>query len=576
MKIKTKLTVAIGTLFILIAILSVVAVFYINALSNDTNNILEANYNSLDYSKKMLIALDALPNDSNAINLFETNLLKQKNNITEKGEEIATKKVEQNFRTLKKNITDNLLSVEIRKNIADIMQLNMNAIQYKSKVAYKTADHATTWIAIVATLCFLVSFSLLLNFPRGIANPIKELTVGIKEIADKNYNRRIEYESHDEFGEVAIAFNTMASKLKEYETSNLSEILFEKKRIETLINKMHNPIIGLDEYKKILFANEEALEILALKPENIIGKDALDISLSNDLMRTLLQDLTAHLDNKKVNNEHLKIYFNKKESYFEKEIIDINFTPTGEKISKRIGHVILLKDITQFKELDTLKTNFIGTVSHELKTPISSILMSLNLLEDKRVGSINIEQQQMIQNIKEDTERLLKITGELTNITQAETGNIQLTIQSSSPKEIVELAVNANKNKATQKNVDIEIDCPETISSVLADTEKTAWVLNNFISNAIRYSHQNSKIIITVKSIDDKIEFSVKDFGKGIDSKYTNKIFDRYFRIPGNDKEGTGLGLAICKEFIEAQKGSIGVISEINKGSIFYSKLGVV
>jgi NtrC-family two-component system sensor histidine kinase KinB len=202
--------------------------------------------------------------------------------------------------------------------------------------------------------------------------------------------------------------------------------------------------------------------------------------------------------------------------------------------------------------------------------------MSLNLLEDKRVGSINIEQQQMIQNIKEDTERLLKITGELTNITQAETGNIQLTIQSSSPKEIVELAVNANKNKATQKNVDIEIDCPETISSVLADTEKTAWVLNNFISNAIRYSHQNSKIIISVKSIDDKIEFSVKDFGKGIDNKYTNKIFDRYFRIPGNDKEGTGLGLAICKEFIEAQNGSIGVISEINKGSIFYFKLGVV
>lgn len=100
--------------------------------------------------------------------------------------------------------------------------------------------------------------------------------------------------------------------------------------------------------------------------------------------------------------------------------------------------------------------------------------------------------------------------------------------------------------------------------------------MNNFISNAIRYSHQNSKIIITVKSIDDKIEFSVKDFGKGIDSKYTNKIFDRYFRIPGNDKEGTGLGLAICKEFIEAQKGSIGVISEINKGSIFYFKLSVV
>ena len=171
------------------------------------------------------------------------------------------------------------------------MQLNMNAIQHKSSIAKKTADHATSWIAVVATLCFLISFSLLLNFPRGIANPIRELTVGIKEVADKNYKRRIEFESHDEFGEVAIAFNTMASKLKEYETSNLSELLFEKKRIETLINKMHNPIIGLDEQKKILFANEEALEILALKLDAIIGKDAIDIALSNDLMRTLLQEL---------------------------------------------------------------------------------------------------------------------------------------------------------------------------------------------------------------------------------------------------------------------------------------------
>lgn len=576
MKIKTKLTLAIGTLFVLISMLSAVGFYYINVLSNETNNILVANYNSLDYAKKMLVSLDEMTNDSNAIKSFETNLIKQKNNITEAGEEAATENLVQNLLKLKQHKNDNALNIEIRKNIATIMQLNMNAIQHKSSIAKKTADHATSWIAVVATLCFLISFSLLLNFPRGIANPIRELTVGIKEVADKNYKRRIEFESHDEFGEVAIAFNTMASKLKEYETSNLSELLFEKKRIETLINKMHNPIIGLDEHKKILFANEEALEILALKLDAIIGKDAIDIALSNDLMRTLLQELIAYQENKKVNNEHLKIYFNKKESYFEKEIIDINFTPTGEKISKLIGHVILLKDITPFKELDTLKTNFIGTVSHELKTPISSILMSLNLLEDNRVGAINKEQQQMIQNIKEDTERLLKITGELTNITQAETGNIQLKIQSSSPKDIVELAVSANKNKAIQNNVTIEINCPEKINSVLADNEKTAWVLNNFISNAIRYSHQDSKIIVDVKQIDDKIEFSVKDFGKGIDSKYTNKIFDRYFRIPGNDKEGTGLGLAICKEFIEAQNGSIGVISEINKGSTFYFKLGVV
>ncbi len=575
MKIKTKLTFGIGLLFALISVLSAVAILYINALSKDTNNILVANYNSLDYSKKMMLALDELQNDSNAIQIFETNLNKQKKNVTEVGEALATDKLVKNFIELKSNKIDNSLSVETRKNIASIMQLNMNAIEYKSKVAQETATQATTWISIVATLCFLISFTLLINFPAGIANPIKELTTGIKEIANKNYTKRLNFESHDEFGEVATAFNSMASKLKEYETSNLSELLFEKKRIEILINKMHNPIVGLDEHKKILFANEEALEILAVKSEDVIGKDALNISLSNDLMRTLMKELSAHQQNEKENKEHLKIYFNKKESFFEKEIIDITSIATGEKISKVIGYVILLKDITPFKELDTLKTNFIGTVSHELKTPLASILMSLKLLEDDRVGAINVEQKQMIQNIKEDTERLLKITGELTNITQAETGNIQLSIQSSSPKDIVELAINANKNSATRNNISIEVNYVDTVSFVQADLEKTAWVLTNFISNAIRYSHQDAKIVVAIKSINNKVEFSVRDFGKGIDPKYTNKIFDRYFRVPGNDKEGTGLGLAICREFIEAQNGQIKVESQIGIGSTFSFSLNI-
>jgi signal transduction histidine kinase len=229
----------------------------------------------------------------------------------------------------------------------------------------------------------------------------------------------------------------------------------------------------------------------------------------------------------------------------------------------------LLKNITPFKELDTLKTNFIGTISHELKTPISSILMSLNLLQDNRVGNTNEEQKQLIQNVKEDSERLLKITGELLNITQVETGKIQLNIHSTSPKEIIETAISATKIMAEQNDILLEINCPNTINNIIADKEKTIWVLINLISNAIRYSHQHSKIVIIAKEINNTIELSVQDFGKGIDSKYTDKIFDRYFRIPGNDKNGTGLGLAISKEFIEAQNGKIKVNSQIGSGSTF-------
>jgi len=292
--------------------------------------------------------------------------------------------------------------------------------------------------------------------------------------------------------------------------------------------------------------------------------------VQNDLIRTLVQELfntdTVQRPDKQ---QPVKIYADDKESYFEKEIIPIKIIPTGEKEEKQIGTVILLQNITPYKELDFAKTNFIATVSHELKTPISSIKMSLQLLENKQVGDLNHEQQTLVGSIKEDAARLLKITGELLNMTQIESGSIQMNIIPTDTKEIVEYAVSANKSAAEQKQIKFEIKIPGNLSKVLADNEKTSWVLTNLLSNAIRYSYDNSVIYIDVKTENDKINFSVTDIGQGISPQYVDKIFDRYFRIPGTKKEGTGLGLSISKEFIEAQGGSINVKSDFGAGSTF-------
>ena len=225
--------------------------------------------------------------------------------------------------------------------------------------------------------------------------------------------------------------------------------------------------------------------------------------------------------------------------------------------------------------MDFAKTNFIATVSHELKTPISSIKMSLQLLENKITGSINPEQQLLIQSIKEDSNKLLKITGELLNLSQLETGNIQLSIQQSNPYKIVEYATEAIKVQADQKNIELIIQAEQQLPDVKADAEKTAWVLINLLTNAIRYSSEHSKIELTVSKESEKILFAVKDVGKGIDTRYKDKIFDRYFQVPGSNKSGTGLGLAISKEFIQAQGGIIGVDSEIGLGSRFYFYLPI-
>lgn len=573
MRIKTKLNLGVGLLFLLIIILTLVSAFYIFSIKKDTENILKANYNTLEYSRNMLLALDEInANKENAIITFKGNLLNQTKNVTEAGEKKGTDSLKKNFALLEKNNADESLKMQIRQDIFEIMKLNMNAIKQKSDIAKHTAETANLWIAIVGTLCFLIAFNLLINLPHNIANPIKELTLSIKEIANKNYSERVHFTNHNEYGDLAKSFNTMAQKLQEYNNSNLYKLFFEKKRLETLINNMHDPIIGLDNEGIILFANDEALKIIGLKLEDVIGKPASNLALSNDLMRSLiLKELDADSQKKKP----LKIFANGKESYFDKETINITITPTGEEKEINIGDVIILRNITLFKELDFAKTNFIATVSHELKTPIASIKLSLQLLQNNKTGEMNDDQKQLVESIKDDSQRLLKITGELLNLSQLETGNIQLNIEKSNPYAIVNYAVEAVKVQADQKQIKLIIDADENLLDVKADSEKTGWVLINYLSNAITYSSEKSTILIKLKNENDQILFQVIDTGKGIDARYKDKVFDKYFQIPGSQKSGTGLGLAISKEFIEAQNGIIGVESNLGLGSTFWFSLKV-
>jgi NtrC-family two-component system sensor histidine kinase KinB len=567
-KIKTKLNAGVGLLFIMIIGLSVLSGWYINMLKRDTNNILAANYNTLQYSRNMLLALEDLRTDPQALNQFSKHLQKQENNITEPGEAEATEKISIHFDELKLDPQNRELQSLIRKNIAEVMQLNMIAIEHKSGVANSTARTAITVISIAGTVCFLIAFILLVNLPSNIANPIKVLTQSIKEIANQNYEQRIEFVGNSEFGELATSFNTMAEKLQEFSESKLDKIIKGKRRIETLIDNLHDPVIGIDEDKKVLFVNDEALKITGLQRKDFVGKLIQDVAVSNDLVRKVILEI-INPTSEKSDKDPLKIFANGKESYFENEIIDINITPTGEQKSIFIGQVIMLRNITLFKELDLAKTNFMGTVSHEFKTPISSIKLGIQLLGNEKIGVLNEEQKNLLTGIREDSDRLLKITGELLNIAQVESGSMQLKMQDTDIQKIINYAIDANKSAAEQKNIQIFVKKDADLNLIYADQEKTSWVLNNLLSNAIRYSYENSTINIEIKRQDNFIKFSVIDTGQGIDPTYISKVFNRYFRIPGNKKEGSGLGLSISKEFIEAQGGTISVESEFGAGSEF-------
>jgi len=574
MKVKTKLRLGFGFLFIVVLFFGATALYYIRDISENSKVILKNNYESLSFAREMRGILDNndLPLNNGAVNKFNIYLSRQEGNITEPGEAHLTQKLSIGFKLLTNggNLDSQKDGVrEVRKSLSEIEKLNMLAIIRKDNTARASVNRATLFLGLVGTFTFLVLFSFSVNFPGYIANPLRALIDGIREIGEKNYSKRLNFEQNDEFAEVANAFNQMASRLNEWENSNLATVISEKRRIETIIEQMQDAIIGINEKQEVLFMNDAARKTLNITGDKVIGQNTSELVKGNDLFRSILKD--------DMGIKPFKIVLDGRESYFQMQSSDI-LVPNTQKnkgalqlASLSAGKVYILKNITEFKERDEAKTNFIATISHELKTPISSIKMSLKLLNDERVGTINPEQEQLVNHIKDDNDRLLKITSELLELSQVETGNIQLNFVPVNPMQIVDYAIASVSFQAEQKHVQLEVVKDDKLPDIQVDIEKTAWVLVNFLSNALRYSAEKSRIIIQVAQRNNTVEFSVKDFGKGIDESYQKRLFDRYFQVPtdGQNKSGSGLGLAISKDFIEAQQGKIWVESAMGEGSRF-------
>jgi signal transduction histidine kinase len=455
----------------------------------------------------------------------------------------------------------------------------LTATEPDSPAAGPGLQRALLWISIVGAACICIGIGMWLRLPASINNPIKEIINAIQEIANHNYDKRLDLGQNQEFAEVSKNFNRMAKRLEDYHASTLSDMMAAKKYMETIINSINEPIIGLNDDMEILFINDEALNVLNLKRDEVIRHSAQEISLRNDLLRRLIRGLIDVPDNEpgkeQEKKEPLKIYADNKESFFQVKYMGITQPGKDGVTLEKKGYVIMLKNITEFKELDSAKTTFISTISHELKTPISAIMMSLQLLEDKRIGALNGEQEDLANSIKENSERLLGITGELLNMTQVESGKLQLKPKITKPIELIEYAIKANRVQAEKFNIQIEVEYPEDkVGKLFIDSEKIAWVLTNLLSNAIRYSPENGHVVIGARQTDDGyIEMFVQDFGKGIDPRYHKSIFDHYFRVPGTKVQGSGLGLSISRDFVEAHSGTLTVQSELGKGSTFIMRL---
>ncbi|NJO91873.1 MAG: cell wall metabolism sensor histidine kinase WalK, partial [Chloroflexia bacterium] len=370
-------------------------------------------------------------------------------------------------------------------------------------------------MSIIGTVCFLISALFFFRYPSNIARPIKELTKGIVEIAKRNYSQRLDFQSNDELGELAKAFNIMAAKLDEFEHSNISELLFEKKRIDTIINNMTDAIIGLDNTKKIIFSNTYACQLININEQLLIGKYAPDVAVQNPVFHTIMNDVLENPDSLYLDFKPLRLILDEKVKYFSREILEVNITKTGETDSVRAGIVAVIKNVTRFLEQDEAKTNFIATISHELKTPISSLRLNLKLLNDNRIGSLNKEQKEIVEALRIESNKMLTITTELLDLAQVETGKIQFRLKQVSSTQLFDYVKDSLEDLAKTKQISVHYKVVDEVPPFIADLEKTGWVLINLVNNAVQYSSNSSQILITALKKKSEVIFSVEDFGKG-------------------------------------------------------------
>ncbi len=616
MKIKTQIFLGFSFILVLTLFLAGAFVYSLGSLSNASEKVLKENYRSIKASEELVLSLSKMDQIMSRVclgknynedilleilnserKLFHNNLKILSEHITEPSEGSLVQSLQEEyalyesyidmFRHSSDRVSLYFGSLQrqneiLRETSTNLNSLNHAALSRKDSEAQKLYFRVNIYVVVLAVLLMVITGIFLYKIPQHIVQPIVDLTKKIKAISSGNYDQQIEVESESELGDLLTAFNDMSIKLREYEMSNLNEIIAQKSRIESIIKSVNDGLIILNERQEIILVNGAGLAIMGEEEGSLVGKRAKDIALENEVMRELL--LTVHGNDRSSNSsEQNETYSNflklpkgeNEYAYFTKDVVPV-YDNKKDSNRKFLGYILFLKDVTAFKKSDEAKSNFIAVVSHELKTPLSAINMSLMLLQDQRFGDLNEEQSKITGSMKGEVQRLIKMVGELLDLSKVESGNIILDRKPVAAELLVEYSKAPIELQMKEKNLRLEQLVEPNLPEINVDAEKISWVLINFLTNAVRYSPPGGLIRIEVLRRGEDIEFAVVDKGPGIEEEHIPKVFNRFvqFTVDGKrNKSGLGLGLAISKEVIDEHKGSIGVSSQLGQGSRFYFKI---
>ncbi len=443
-----------------------------------------------------------------------------------------------------------------------LVEINQKEMFEMDARAKKISGEATFAVLIASLIAVTFSILASIQFTRSIVEPAERLTETVRNIGRGRLDLKTDILTNDEFGELSREFNKMTERLRKFEAMNIEKILTEKQKAETIVENISDGIIVCDKQNKILLINEAARKLLKIDSKNLEG---LSCSIIKD------ERIRAIILNPKSEEYQKQPYIlfkdGEKEIYIRPRVSEIPL-PGGEKL----GTVLILQDVTQFKLLDKMKSEFMATVSHEFRTPLTSINMSIDILRQGIVGKLTPEQEELVQATKQDAERLTKLVRELLELSKLESGKIQLKEELISINDVIKDTIQPLILPFKEKGVELVLKLENNIPNFVGDFRQFSWVVSNLVNNALRYTSEGGMVEIQSLTENNFIFVKVRDTGKGISSENLNKIFDKFVQLKESMEStpgSVGLGLSIAKEIVEMYGGSIWVESEIGKGSVF-------
>jgi signal transduction histidine kinase len=593
---RQKLLLGFGGLLVILLTVSGLGVAVSIQHRAELDKFLYENWRSVQYGQKMVDAVDhldeqvrrgSLPAEGSSalkwVAEFDANLAAEDHNITLPGEQedadrltrdwagtggyksaITTLANAQSTATQRANATAVVIRglPAVKSDAQAVVNLNLENMTPVEGRVKAMGDRASLLMFILAGVGIALAILFVVFMNRSILLPLRTLTRSAKEIEQGNLDLVVQINSRDELHQLAEAFNSMAAKLREFRRTNRAKLIRTQATTQLAINSLPDVVAIIGPEGRIEMANASARRLFALRIDAPISE--MNLSWLTELFRKTSTDLLPVVP--RGYDSAVQVMDDGVERFFLPHA-----TPIVDEDRALVGVTVVLADVTDLRRLDEMKSGMLSVVSHELKTPLTSIRMGVHLLLEERLGALTNDQGEILSTIQSDSDRLQQIIENLLDMGRMESGAGVMDLKPHTVNEIVTDSTEPFVSAFRDRGVELHTEIPAEIPAILVDPARIRHVFSNLISNALKHTPPGGQVRITAAGLGgDRVQIVVADTGSGIPSQYLDRVFDRFFRVPGQTgATGAGLGLAIAKEIIELHGGGISVTSREGNGAKF-------